>query len=343
MKILIIGGTIFLGRHLVEVALERGHEVTMFNRGLHNADLYPQAEKLRGNRAQELSALRGKNWDAAIDTCGYVPGVVRKSAKFLRDAVEHYTFVSSCSVYGNFDPNGSDENSPVAEITKQQVEESERLDTGERATAVNYGEAYGGLKALCERAAEDAMPNRALNVRAGLIVGEYDSVERFTYWVKRVSEGGRVLAPGKLSRRVRVIDARDLAGWIIGMAENRRAGIYNATGAEDDLTFGKMLEEIRAVSRSDAEFVWASEEFLESQKVEAWSEMPLWLPEEYNGIFEVRNDKAIADGLKFRPRAETIKDVLDDITTHSPDKKLRAGMNSEREKELINILCESRI
>ncbi len=261
----------------------------------------------------------------------------------MRDAVQHYTFISSCSVYGNFDPNGTDENFPVAEITPEQVEEAEKLDTGERATAVNYGEAYGGLKFLCERAAEDAMPTRVLNVRVGLIVGAYDSVERFTYWVKRVSEGGQVLAPGKPTRRVRVIDARDLAEWIIEMAENRRAGVYNATGAEDDLTFGKMLEEIRRVSGSDCEFVWASEEFLEKQKVEAWSEMPLWLPEEYNGIFEVRNDKAIADGLKFRPLAETIKDVSDDITTHSPDKKLRAGMNSEREKELINILCESRI
>jgi 2'-hydroxyisoflavone reductase len=338
MKILIIGGTIFLGRHLVEAALEKGHEVTMFNRGWHNADLYPEVEKLHGNRASDLSALQGKNWDAAIDTCGYVPSIVRKSAEFLRDAVEHYTFVSSCSVYGNFDPNGSDENSPAAEITREQIEEAERLDTGERATAVNYGEAYGGLKVLCERAAEKAMPNRALNVRAGLIVGKYDSIERFTYWVKRVNAGEQILAPGKPSRRARVIDAIDLAGWIIEMAENRRAGIYNATGAEDGLTFGKMLEEIRAVSQSDAEFVWADEEFLEAQKVEAWSEMPLWVPEQYNGIFEVKNDRAIADGLKFRPLAETIKDVLGDITLHAPDKKLRAGMEGGREKELLRIL-----
>ncbi len=257
----------------------------------------------------------------------------------MRDEVDHYTFVSSCSVYGNFDPNGSDENSPVAEITPEQIEEAERLDTGERATAVNYGEAYGGLKVLCERAAEEAMPNRALNVRAGLIVGAYDSIERFTYWVKRVSAGGRVLAPGKPSRRVRVIDARDLAGWIIEMAENRRAGIYNATGAEDNLTFGKMLEEIRAVSQSDAEFVWASEEFLEAQKVEAWSEMPLWLPEEYNGIFEVKNDKAIAGGLKFRLLAGTIKNVLDDVANRPPEKKLRAGLEAGKERKLINILA----
>lgn len=340
MKILIIGGTIFLGRHLVETALARGHEVTMFNRGWHNADVYPQAEKLHGNRASDLSALEGKSWDAVFDTCGYVPSIVRKSAEFLRDAVEHYTFVSSCSVYGNFDANGSDETSPVAQITREQVEEAERLDTGERATAVSYGEAYGGLKFLCERAAEEAMPNLVLNVRAGLIVGEYDSVARFTYWVRRVAKGGRVLAPGKPTRRVRLIDARDLAEWMIEMAENRRVGTYNATGAEDGLTFGEMLEEIRRISGSNAEFVWTSEEFLEEQAVEAWTEMPLWLPEEYNGIFEVKNDKAIAAGLKFRPLAETIKRTLNDIANRPPDEKLRAGMETEREAELLKILSE---
>ena len=341
MKILIVGGTIFLGRHLVEAALERGHEVTMFNRGRHSSDVYPQVEKLRGDRASDLSALRGKSWDAAIDTCGYLPSVVRKSAGFLRDAVEHYTFVSSCSVYGNFDLRGTDENSPVAKITPGQVEEAEQLDTGDRTTAAGYGEAYGGLKFSCERAAEEAMPNRILNARAGLIVGEYDSIERFTYWVKRVALGGRVLAPGKPQRRVRVIDARDLAEWIIEMAENRRAGTYNATGAEDGLTYGKMLEEIRRISASDAEFIWASEEFLEKQSVEAWSEMPLWLPEEYNGIFEVKNDKAIADNLKFRPLAETIRNILNDIAAHPPDKKLRAGMEAGKERELIEILLSN--
>lgn len=309
----------------------------MFNRGLHNADLYPQVEKLRGNRADDLSALQGKSWDAVFDTCGYVPRIVRKSAETLRDAVEHYTFVSSCSVYGDFDPNGADENSPVARLTPEQVEEAERLDTGERAKAVSYGEAYGGLKALCEQAAEVLMPDRVLNVRAGLIVGRYDSVERFTYWVKRVSEGGTVLAPGKPNRRVRVIDARDLADWIIEMAENRRAGIYNATGAEDGMTMEKMLGEIREASGSDAEFVWASEEFLDREKVESWSEMPLWIPKEYNGIFEVKNDKAIRDGLKFRPLSETIKETLDWLRVRGGE-PLKAGMQPKREQELLKIL-----
>ncbi|MFN2391903.1 MAG: NAD-dependent epimerase/dehydratase family protein [Pyrinomonadaceae bacterium] len=338
MKILIIGGTIFLGRHLIEAALAKGHEVTIFNRGRHNADLFPEVEKLRGDRENDVSALQGRSWDAAIDTCGYVPGVVKKSVEVLRDNIENYIFISSCSVYGNFNPDGSDENSSVAELTSEQVKIAEQIDTGDRVNASIYRESYGGLKALCEQTAEKLMPNRVLNVRAGLIVGEYDSVERFTYWVKRISDGGKVLAPGKPNRRVRIIDARDLAEWIIRMAEKRRVGTYNATGAEDGLTMEKMLEEIRSVSGSDAKFVWANEEFLEEQNVEAWSEMPLWLPEKYNGIFEVKNDKAIADGLTFRPLSETIKETLNWIAVRPADEPLRAGMNREKEQKLLKIL-----
>lgn len=336
MKILIIGGTVFLGRHLIEAARGRGHEVTIFNRGLHGADLYPEIEKLRGNRVADVSELSGKTWDAVVDTCGYVPGVVRRSAEALRDSVEHYTFISSCSVYEQFDLNGNGENSPLAKLTAEQIEAAGKIDTGERATAVSYGETYGGLKALCERTAEEIMPGRVLNVRAGLIVGKYDSVERFTYWVWRVKEGGKMLCPGEPDRRVRLIDASDLANWILKMAESRKAGTYNATGAEDGLTMGRMLGKIRDVSQSDAEFVWVGEKFLAEHEVEAWTEMPLWVPQEYNGIFEVKNDKAVADGLTFRPFTETIEDVLDWLKIRPPG-DFRAGMKNEREKELLAI------
>ena len=338
MKILILGGTVFLGAHLVEAALARGHQVTIFNRGQHNPDWHPEVEKLRGDRSRDVEALRGRRWDAVIDTCGYVPGVVRKSAELLADAVEHYTFISSCSVYGNFDLAGTDENAPVSTITPEQVDEAEKIDTGERATALTYGEMYGALKALCERAAEEAMPGRVLSVRAGLIVGPYDYSDRFTYWVHRVARGGGVLAPGRPGRRVRVIDARDLAEWIIRMAETRQAGIYNATGAEDGLTMARLLEECRAVSGSDAKFIWASEEFLLAQKVGAWGEMPLWIPEEYNGIFLVNNDKAIMAGLTFRPLSDTIKDTLTWDATRPPNTERRAGLNPARERELLENL-----
>jgi len=341
MRILIIGGTVFLGRHLIEAALARGHQVTIFNRGQHNADLYPEVEKLRGDRSCDLAALHNRRWDAVIDTCGYVPSVVRKSAELLADAVEHYTFISSCSVYADFDLSGTDENAPVKRITAEELNEAEKIDTGERATAITYGEMYGALKALCEQAAEDAMPGRVLNVRAGLIVGPNDYSDRFTYWVHRVAQGGEVLAPGRPGRRVRVIDVRDLAEWIIRMAENREPGTYNATGAEDGLTMERLLEECRRVAGSDAIFIWADEKFLAEQGVGAWGEVPLWIPEDYNGIFLVNNDKAIAAGLTFRPLSRTIEDTLAWDAARSSDAEWRAGLKPERERELIKSLAHS--
>ncbi|HKC63891.1 MAG TPA: NAD-dependent epimerase/dehydratase family protein [Pyrinomonadaceae bacterium] len=338
MRILIIGGTIFLGRHLIEASLARNHQITIFNRGRHNPDLYPEVEKLRGDRSLDLAALHNRRWDAVIDTCGYLPSIVRKSAELLADAAEHYTFISSCSVYANFDLAGTDENSPVSTITSEQLGEAEKIDTGERATAISYGEMYGALKALCERAAEEAMPGRVLNVRAGLIVGPDDYSDRFTYWVHRVAQGGEVLAPGRPGRRVRVIDVRDLAEWIIRMAEKRQAGTYNATGAEDGLTMEHLLEECRSVAGSNATFIWASEEFLIEQDVRAWGEVPLWIPEEYNGIFLVNNDKAVAAGLTFRSLSDTIKDTLAWDATRPSDTEWRAGLKPERERELIKSL-----
>jgi 2'-hydroxyisoflavone reductase len=341
MKVLILGGTVFLGPHLIDAALARGHQITIFNRGQHNPDWYPEVEKLRGDRSHELEALHGRRWDAVIDTCGYLPGVVRKSAELLANAAEHYTFISSISVYANFDLATTDENAPVKTITSEQLSEAERLDTGERGTAVTYGKMYGALKALCERAAEEAMPGRVLNVRPGLLVGPYDYSDRFTYWVHRVAQGGEVLAPGRPGRRVRVMDARDLAEWIIRMAEARQTGIYNATGAEDGLTMGRLLEECRTVSGSTATFTWASEKFLLDQKVEAWSEMPLWIPEDYNGIFLVNNDKAITAGLTFRRLSDTIKDTLTWDATRSSNIERRAGLKSAREGELLKKLSQN--
>ena len=338
MKLLILGGTVFLGPHLIEAALPQGHQVTIFNRGKHNPDWYPEVEKLRGDRNLDLQALHGRRWDAVIDTCGYLPAVVGKSAELLANAVEHYTFISSCSVYAHFSLAGTDENAPVKTIPPEQVIEAERIDAGDRATAVTYGKLYGALKALCEQSAEEAMPGRVLSVRAGLLVGPQDYSDRFTYWVQRVAQGGEVLAPGRPARRVRVLDARDLSEWIMRMIENRETGIYNATGAEDGLTMERLLEECRTVSGSDATFTWASEEFLLEQKVEQWSEMPLWIPEDYNGIFLVNNDKATRGGLTFRPLADTIRDTLTWDANRSSNTERRAGLNSLREAELLKKL-----
>ncbi len=321
MDLLILGGTRFLGRHLVEAALERGHRVTLFNRGVSGPGLFPEVERLVGDRDGDLSALRGRRWDAAIDTCGYVPRVVRASAGLLADAVDRYVFVSSISVYSEPVASGADEEAPVEELPDPSVEEV-------------TGETYGGLKALCERAAEEEMPGRVLNVRPGLIVGPHDPTDRFTYWPRRISSGGEVLAPDDPELPVQFIDVRDLAGWIIGMCEERGVGTYNATGPDYELTMGGLLEECETVGGA-AELVWVSEQFLEEQGVEPFTEMPLWVPREYAGLQAVNCGKAIEAGLAFRPVSETIGDVLEWDRARPADGEMGAGLRPERERELL--------
>jgi 2'-hydroxyisoflavone reductase len=338
VRILIVGGTIFLGRALVDAALARDHEVTIFNRGRHNPDVKLPVAKLSGDRNSDVSALEGRHWDSVIDTCGYVPSGIQRVMNALdRKRVTHYTFVSSISVYAHFPLGGFDEGAPVATMTPEQLSDAERIVTGARATARTYGEMYGALKVSCEQAAEQAMPGRVLSVRPGLIVGAHDYSDRFTYWVRRVAKGGDVLAPGQPERRVRVIDVRDLAEWMIRMAESRQTGLLNASGAEDGLTMGEMLSTCRQVSDSDARPIWAEEQFLLDQAVAPWSEMPLWIPAESNGIFEARNDRAIAAGLTFRPLADTVTRTLDWDRTRPQDEPLAAGLSAERERQLLTL------
>ncbi|MGH2375054.1 MAG: NAD-dependent epimerase/dehydratase family protein [bacterium] len=321
-RLLILGGTVFLGRHLVEAALARGHAVTLFNRGQHNPGLFPEVEKLRGDRDGNLTALRGRSWDAVIDTCGYVPRIVQASAELLADAVRHYTFISSISVYEGPE---SDENGQVGRLQDERVEEI-------------TGQTYGPLKALCERAAEQAMPGRVLNVRAGVIVGPHDPRDRFTYWIRRVAGGGEVLAPGRAERSVQFIDVRDLAGWIIRAVENTVTGVYNATGPGKRLTMGELLADIRSISGSGARFVWIDETFLMGSGVVPWVEMPLWAPETRPAaalISSVDSGRAIAAGLTYRPVGETIRDTLAWDASWPPDAPLAAGLTRQREHELL--------
>lgn len=336
VKILFVGGTLFLGRRLAEAAVGRGHEVTTFSRGRHGTDPPMGIEALKGDRHGDVSALRGRRWDAAIDTCGYVPGAVNRIMDALGgSSIAHYTFVSSVSVYAEYPLAGTDERAPVATITPEQLRDAEEMATGVRAMARTYGEMYGALKALCERAAEERMPGRVLHVRPGLIVGPYDYTDRFTYWVKRVAEGGEVLAPGAPDRRVRVIDARDLAEWIVRMVEEWRTGVFNATGAEDGLSFGRMLGVCRTISGSDARFTWVDQAHLLDRGVHPWSDLPLWIPDAANGIFEVRNDRAIAAGLTFRPLETTVQDTLEWDRVRAVDEPLKAGLTRDRERELL--------
>lgn len=324
MKLLIIGGTIFLGRSLVEAAQARGHEVTLFNRGQHNPDLFPQVEKLRGNRDGEMDALKGRRWDAVIDTCGYFPRVVRQSAELLAEAIDHYTFISSLSVYSGLGGPGLDESAPVGTIDDTSIEEI-------------TNESYGPLKALCEQAAEAAMPGRVLNLRPGLIVGPFDPSDRFTYWPHRIAKGGEVLAPGRKSLTVQVIDVRDLAEWNIRMVEDRRTGVYNVDGPDYPLTMEQTLEACKTVSGSDARFTWIPQQFLLEHGAQPWMEVPLWIPDEEGkeGFQPVDCRKAIADGLTFRPLEETIRATLDWDATRPADREWRAGLKPEKEAELL--------
>ena len=334
MKILIIGGTRFLGRHLVTAARAGDHEVTLFNRGSYPT--HADVETIEGDRHTELHKLEGRRWDAVIDTCGHLPRAVRAAAEALAGSVNRYVFISSQNAYADVSVPGITEDYPRGTLTDEQLNQANAIDTKGQPS---YGPLYGGLKALCERAVEEVMPGRVLILRPGLIVGPYDYSDRFTYWVVRVAAGGEVLAPGRPERFIQFIDVRDLAEWAIKMIERNAAGIYNTHGEPNTLTMQGLLEECKNVSQSDAEFVWASEEFLLEQKVAAWSEMPLWLPEEaaphLRGFMFISPRKAVGEGLTFRSVGETIRDTLVWYQTDSANEPLKAGLNSDKERALL--------
>lgn len=323
MKLLIIGGTRFLGRAIVDVALARGHEVTMFNRGQSNPELYPEVEKIQGNRDGGLDVLGGRTWDAVVDTCGYVPRLVRDSARFLRDVVDHYTFISTISVYPELPQANMDETAPLGTIADE---------TTEQIT----GESYGPLKVLCEKAATEEMNGRSLHVRAGLIVGPHDLSDRFTYWPCRIARGGQVLAPGQPENPTQFVDVRDIAKWTVKATEARLTGPYNVTGPDYTLTMGQLFDKCREISDSDATFTWVSDEFLVVHEVAAYTELPLWIPgQEAIGFNTVNCQKAIGAGLTFRPLSETVHDTLAWANGRSADYQWRNGLKAEREVALL--------
>lgn len=324
MRILILGGTIFLGRHLAAAALARGHSVTLFNRGQHNPELFPAAEKLRGDRASDLSALAGRSFDAAIDTSGYLPREVRASAELLAHSVGHYTFISSISVYASFTKIGIDEDEPVGVLADPASEELN-------------GESYGPLKALCEQAAEAAMPGRTLVIRPGLIVGPDDPTDRYTYWPVRIARGGPFVAPEHPGYLVQYIDVRDLADWTLAMVEAGRVGVYNATGPDAPQPIGELFDLCRDVAGSDAAPIWTSAALLAEQGVQPWMELPLWVPEgpEYAGFSAVSIARAVDAGLRFRPARATAADTLAWAATRPADHQWRAGLAPEKEAELL--------
>lgn len=319
MKLLVLGGTLFLGRHVVEEALAAGHEVTMFTRGRTNPDLFPEAEHLGGDRDEGLDALHGGSWDGVVDTSGYVPRVLRQSAELLRDSVGRYVFVSSVSVYADMS-RPIDESSPLAVLNDPFSED-------------HRGPDYGPLKAACEHVVEEVYGERGTSVRAGLIVGPHDPTERFTYWPRRLAEGGDVLAPGVPERRVQIIDVRDLAGWLVELAQRGPGGPVNATGPAEPLTMGDALARIAAAVDGDVRLQWVDDEAVLAAGVEPWSELPLWLPgEDYAELMKVDIAKAIAAGLTFRPLEQTAVDTLAWSRAAGPQ---RPTLTREKERELL--------
>jgi 2'-hydroxyisoflavone reductase len=318
VRLLVLGGTAFLGRAVAEAALARGDAVTLFTRGQTNPDLFPEAEHLRGDRTADLSALQGRTWDAVVDTSGYVPHVVRASAELLAPAVGVYVFVSSISVYEEFSQH-VDEESAVAELGEMPRDEL----LPDHAN-------YGALKALCEREVERSFEGRFAAVRAGLIVGPHDPTGRFTNWPHRVARGGELLAPGPASRPVQFVEVRDLAGWLLHLCDLGEAGTFNAVC--EPVSFAALLAACRDVATADATVTWVDSAFLTTEGVGPWKELPLWLPDEPEAarFMEAVATRAHAAGLRHRPLVETVRGAL---TQAAPVDGV--GLTPDRERELL--------
>jgi 2'-hydroxyisoflavone reductase len=331
LRILILGGTGFTGPDQVRYALSRGHKVTTFNRGkTHPGELPKEVEQLIGDRNGQLDALKDRQWDVAIDNPTTLPAWVLDAAQVLKGNVERYVFISTISVYGE-PKKGVDENAPT-----EKYEGTDPYKETLEAMRASGFKTYGPLKALSEREAEKWFPGKTLIIRPGLIVGPRDETDRFTYWPVRIERAGEVLAPGAADDPVQFIDARDLAEWTIRMVEQRETGIYNATGPAKPLGIGGMLEGIRDALKTNAKFTWVSEDFLAQQKVQPWSDMPVWTGKE-GALSRTKIDRALNKGLTFRPLAETARDTLAWFKSLPQDRqsKLRAGLSPEREAEVL--------
>lgn len=326
---------------MVETLVERGHTVTLFNRGRTNTELFPDLEKLVGDRNDDLEALRGRTWDVVFDNHATLPRWVRQTAELLKDSAGRYIHVSSISVYAQPDynlPDGRNAEPGWNEEEKLRLDEDAPLaqmpddwDGSEQVTGLTYGP----FKWMAEAEAEKAFPGRTTIVRPGLIVGPGDPSDRFTYWPVRIDRGGEVLVPGTGGDSVQIIDARDLTRFIVGLAENDVSGIFNATGPESRLSMEEMVYGIRAVTTGPIRFTWLPAEFLEEQGVQPWSHMPVWIPGD--PISYVRVDRAVEQGLEFRPLAETARDTIEWHAMRPAERRsqLRSGLSPEREAEVL--------
>jgi len=322
MNILILGGTVFLGRHIVDAATTRGHRVTLFNRGKHGAGLFSGLEQLRGDRAGDLSALRDRRWDAVVDTCGNHPRAVAASARLLAENVEHYTYISTVSVYRDFPvQSGLDESAPTAELSASSAEEISESN-------------FGALKAASERALVSALPGRALLVRPGLIVGPHDPTGRLTYWPLRIAEGGEVLAPGDPDAPMQLIDVRDIAAWIVLAIERRLTGPFNVAGREYVITMSELLE-LCQLECGRCTLTWRDDAFLLSHGVVPRRDLPLWSPNAL-GAMTIATTKARSEGLFCQDLRATVRDTFLWASALPPERRPRNWLSRTRESELLN-------
>ena len=335
MKILILGGTGFTGPFQVQYALSRGHQVSVFNRGKTRAGELPkEAEQLIGDRNGDYKSLMGRKWDVCIDIPTSIPVWVRDAAQALKGNVDRYMFVSTVSVYASTNVTNQDETGELAKY-----EGPDAMKETQQTMAANM-QLYGQLKALSEKEAEKWFPGKAMIVRPGLIVGPQDPSDRFTYWPLRINRGGEVLAPGRHEDPVQIIDARDLAEWMIRSAENGTVGTYNAVGPKSRMNIVDMLTGIKGAIKSDAKLTWVPSDFLAEQKVSPWGDMPVWIPTtgEEGGMNTTSNKRAVAAGLTFRSLADTAKSTLEwyqRLPAERRNAKLRAGIAPEREVEVL--------
>ncbi|MFZ0751906.1 MAG: hypothetical protein WAM70_21280 [Pyrinomonadaceae bacterium] len=333
LRILILGGTGFTGPFQVKYALSRGHKVTVFNRGrTHPGELPKEAEQLIGDRNGQLDALKGRTWDVVIDNPATLPVWVRDAAQILKGNADRYVYISSTAVYADTSKQGMDETAPLTKYTGADA----LKETSATMRASNFA-LFGPLKAQSEAEAEKWFPGKTLVIRPGYIVGPGDESDRWTYWPVRVERGGEVLAPGSPSDPIQIIDARDLAEWTIRMVEQGTVGAFNATGPKSRLSMGRMLNDIKKTTRSDARFTWVDDEFLKAQK--AIDEFPIWTSSKgpYISYLTTNVDKALKHGLTFRSLSDTTRATLEWFRKQTPARQLRmrAGMKPQRESELL--------
>jgi 2'-hydroxyisoflavone reductase len=331
MKLLVIGGSVFLGRHLVEAAAARGDRVTVFNRG-KTAATWPQGVEVRhGDRKGDLAALASGEWDAVVDCCGYLPRDVARLAECLHGRVGRYVFISSISVYADF-AQANHEGSAVGRIEDA---DTELVD----------GRTYGPLKALCEEAVTARFGDSALLIRPGLIVGPHDPTQRFTYWparVARAADGEAVLAPGSASDEIQIIDARDLAAFVLRAVDEGRRGPFNLTSAPHAISVQALLEACATAAQRQPRWVWVGEADLERCGLKPWSDLPAWVPAsgEHAGMALTDTAAAQAAGLHCRPLADTVADTLAWYRSLPTEQQAfsKAGLEPEREAQALALL-----